>query len=44
MAKGPSVTPGLFYDDPTLLRLWGQCWTERLDRAKACPERGRRGR
>jgi len=27
-----------------LLRLWGQCWTERLEQAKACAERGRRGR
>jgi hypothetical protein len=26
-----------------LLRLWGQCWTERLEQAKACAERGRRG-
>ena len=24
-----------------LLRLWGRCWTERLERAKACAERAR---
>ena len=26
-----------------LLRLWGRCWTERLEQAKACAEHGRRG-
>jgi hypothetical protein len=25
-----------------LLRLWGRCWSERLEEAKACVERGRR--